>query len=89
MAETRTLLDNLKDRRVPQLVGMYVGATSLVIELGDWATEHFSLPLGRVRLVEGDSDAARALLQEALDTWSDADERYVHRIATTKLLGEL
>ena len=44
MSESRTLLDNLKDRRVPQLVGMYIAATWLVIELGDWATERFSLP---------------------------------------------
>jgi tetratricopeptide (TPR) repeat protein len=44
MAESQTLLDNLKDRRVPQLVGMYIAATWLVIELGDWATERFNLP---------------------------------------------
>jgi tetratricopeptide (TPR) repeat protein len=44
MAEERSFFDNLKDRRVPQLVGMYVAATWLVIELGDWATERFSLP---------------------------------------------
>ena len=31
-------------RRVPQLVGMYVAATWLMIELGDWMTERFSLP---------------------------------------------
>jgi len=31
-------------RRVPQIVGMYVAATWLVIEIGDWVTERFSLP---------------------------------------------
>ena len=31
-------------RRVPQLVGMYIAATWLVIELGDWITERFNLP---------------------------------------------
>ena len=39
-----SLLQNLMHRRVPQLVGMYVAATWLVIELGDWTTERFNLP---------------------------------------------
>ena len=37
------LFANLMHRRVPQFVGMYVAATWLVIELGDWMTERFSL----------------------------------------------
>ncbi|MGI9221688.1 MAG: tetratricopeptide repeat protein [Woeseiaceae bacterium] len=44
MTEQRSFLENLMHRRVPQLVGMYVAATWLVIELGDWVTERFNLP---------------------------------------------
>jgi len=41
MTDKPTLIENLKQRRVPQYVGMYVAATWLVIELGDWVTERF------------------------------------------------
>lgn len=44
MTSDRTFTENLTYRRVPQLVGMYVAATWLVIELGDWMTERFNLP---------------------------------------------
>jgi len=44
MTENRSLLENLMHRRVPQIVGMYVAATWLVIELGDWVTGRFALP---------------------------------------------
>lgn len=44
MIEKRSLLDDLVHRRVPQFVGMYVAASWLVIELGDWITERFNLP---------------------------------------------
>ncbi len=44
MTEKRSLFANLKHRRVPQLVGMYIAATWLVIELGDWTTERFNMP---------------------------------------------
>lgn len=44
MAETDSLLENLKHRRVPQITGMYIAAMWLVIELGDWVTERFGLP---------------------------------------------
>lgn len=44
MTEERSLVDDLVYRRVPQFVGMYVAATWLVIELGDWVTERFSMP---------------------------------------------
>ncbi len=44
MAETETLLENLKRRRVLQIGGMYIAATWLAIELGDWVTERFNLP---------------------------------------------
>lgn len=44
MTSERTFTENLTHRRVPQFVGMYVAATWLVIELGDWMTERFNLP---------------------------------------------
>ncbi|MGI9261193.1 MAG: tetratricopeptide repeat protein, partial [Woeseiaceae bacterium] len=44
MTAERTFTENLTHRRVPQLVGMYIAATWLVIELGDWMTERFNLP---------------------------------------------
>lgn len=44
MTADRSFTANLAHRRVPQLVGMYIAATWLVIELGDWMTERFSLP---------------------------------------------
>jgi len=43
MTEKRPLFESLMHRRVPQIVGMYVAATWLVIELGDWVTERFNL----------------------------------------------
>ena len=43
-AANSSMLDNLFRRRVPQIVGMYVAATWLIIELGDWVTDRFSLP---------------------------------------------
>lgn len=44
MTENRSVFENLVHRRVPQFVGIYVAATWLVIELGDWITDRFSLP---------------------------------------------
>ena len=44
MAESESMLDNLKRRRVPQIAGMYIAAMWLVIELGDWVTDRFGLP---------------------------------------------
>ncbi len=44
MPERESLFHNLLRRRVFQFVGMYVAATWLVIELGDWVTERFDLP---------------------------------------------
>ena len=41
MTAKPTFFENLNQRRVLQYVGMYVGATWLVIELGDWVTERF------------------------------------------------
>ncbi len=44
MSSEPTLFDNLIKRRVFPIVGMYIAATWLVIELGDWITERFALP---------------------------------------------
>ena len=44
MPEKRSLIESLMHRRMPQIVGMYIAATWLVIELGDWVTERFNLP---------------------------------------------
>jgi tetratricopeptide (TPR) repeat protein len=44
MTEKRSISESLIHRRVPQFVGMYIAATWLVIELGDWVTERFNLP---------------------------------------------
>ena len=44
MTDNESLLANLMRRRVPQIAGMYIAAVWLVIELGDWVTERFSLP---------------------------------------------
>ncbi len=44
MTEKRSIFESLMHRRVPQLVGMYIAASWLVIELGDWMTERFNLP---------------------------------------------
>ena len=44
MSESESLFDNLLRRRVFQFVGMYIAATWLVIELGDWVTDRFDLP---------------------------------------------
>ena len=44
MTDQLSFIDNLKHRRVPQILGMYIGATWLVIELGDWVTERFGFP---------------------------------------------
>ena len=44
MTTKRSFFQNLMHRRVLQIVGMYVAAAWLVIELGDWVTERFGLP---------------------------------------------
>jgi len=44
MTEKSSIFECLMHRRVPQFVGMYVAATWLLIELGDWITERFNLP---------------------------------------------
>lgn len=44
MSADGSVLHNLMHRRVPQIVGMYIAASWLVIELGDWVTERSALP---------------------------------------------
>ncbi len=44
MTETPPLFTRMLQRRVLPIVGMYVAACWLVIELGDWVTERFGLP---------------------------------------------
>jgi len=44
MTDATPWFENLKQRRVPQFAGMYIAATWLVIELGDWVTDRFNLP---------------------------------------------
>ncbi len=44
MANNPSFLANLIQRRVPHIVGMYVAAAWLIIELGDWVTGRFNLP---------------------------------------------
>ena len=41
MSDKPSFFENLQRRRVPAIVGMYIAATWLVIELGDWVTERF------------------------------------------------
>jgi tetratricopeptide (TPR) repeat protein len=44
MSADDSVLHKLMHRRVPQIVGMYIAASWLVIELGDWITERSALP---------------------------------------------
>lgn len=37
------MLKSLFQRRVPQIVGLYIGATWMMIEIGDWVTDRFQL----------------------------------------------
>ena len=77
MAETESMLENLRRRRVPQIAGMYIAAMWLVIELGDWVTDRFGLP-GHLTLT-GLLDVRRspflslgnALVGQRLDNFSD------------------
>ncbi len=37
-------IDNLWQRRVPQIVGIYIAAVWMAVEIGDWMVERFGLP---------------------------------------------
>ena len=43
----------------------------------------------RVQLARGDEVAARKLLTEALDVWSEADADYIYLLEAKSLLGNL
>ncbi len=42
--QKQSLIKELIDRRVPQIVGLYIAATWMMIEMGDWMTERFNTP---------------------------------------------
>jgi tetratricopeptide (TPR) repeat protein len=46
MAQRDTILGELMARRVPQIVGLYVGAAWLTVEMGEWLTDQLGLPAG-------------------------------------------
>ncbi|TQV85376.1 tetratricopeptide repeat protein [Aliikangiella coralliicola] len=39
-----SFIKELVKRRVPQILGLYIAATWMMIEIGDWMTERFSMP---------------------------------------------
>ena len=39
-----SLVGRLLERRVPQITGLYIAATWMMIEIGDWVSERFMLP---------------------------------------------
>lgn len=51
MAEQGTFIGNLLARRVPQILGLYVGAAWLTVEMGEWVTDQLGLPGGWVLYV--------------------------------------
>ncbi len=40
----QSLVKQLIERRVPQIAGLYIAATWMMIEMGDWMTERFNTP---------------------------------------------
>ncbi|MDJ0656148.1 MAG: tetratricopeptide repeat protein [Xanthomonadales bacterium] len=40
----RSLISNLLHRRVPQFLGIYIAATWMAVEIGDWMIERFPVP---------------------------------------------
>ena len=42
--EKTSFIKELVNRRVPQIIGLYIAATWMMIEIGDWMTERFSMP---------------------------------------------
>ncbi len=40
-----TFIGRLLERRVPQITGLYIAATWMMIEIGDWVSERFELPM--------------------------------------------
>lgn len=44
MTHKQSLLAELIERRVPQILGMYVAAVWLAVEIGEWMSERFAVP---------------------------------------------
>jgi len=44
MTHKKSILAELFERRVPQILGMYVAAVWLAVEIGDWMSERFDVP---------------------------------------------
>ncbi|TDR22644.1 tetratricopeptide repeat protein [Marinicella litoralis] len=44
MTRKKSLLTELAERRIPQILGMYVAAVWLAVEIGDWMSERFDVP---------------------------------------------
>lgn len=45
MAQKKSLFAELIERRIPQILGMYVAAVWLAVEIGDWMSERFDVPV--------------------------------------------
>jgi len=44
MTHKKSIVAELFERRVPQILGMYVAAVWLAVEIGDWMSERFDVP---------------------------------------------
>ncbi len=44
MTQQRSLFKELFERRLPQIIGMYIAAVWLAVEIGDWMSERFDVP---------------------------------------------
>jgi len=44
MTHKKSLLAELAERRIPQILGMYVAAVWLAVEMGEWMSERFDVP---------------------------------------------
>ncbi|MCB1582291.1 MAG: tetratricopeptide repeat protein [Xanthomonadales bacterium] len=44
MAENKPFLTELLERRIPQILGMYIAAVWLAVEMADWMSERFDVP---------------------------------------------
>ena len=42
--QKQSLIKELLERRIPQIIGLYIAATWMMIEIGDWITERFNTP---------------------------------------------
>ncbi len=44
MTRNKSLMTELIERRIPQILGMYVAAVWLAVEIGEWMSERFAVP---------------------------------------------